>query len=191
MGREYELKYRADEKALSAIRTFFGGFEAISMETTYYDTPEGHFSRLRWTLRRRLENGRSICTLKVPLADGSRGEWEVPSPDIASALPALLALGAPEQLKKLSDNGLVVTCGARFTRFAKSLTLDRCTVELALDSGLLLGGGKELPLSELEVELKAGEESAAAAFADSLAQAYHLIPEPKSKVQRALELTQN
>ena len=71
MGREFELKYRASYEQIGAIRELYGEFEPISMETTYYDTPRGDFSRLRWTLRRRLENGRSVCTLKVPLADGS------------------------------------------------------------------------------------------------------------------------
>ena len=150
MGREYELKYRADEKSLAAIRSFFGDFDAISMETTYYDTPAGHFGHLRWSLRRRLENGRSICTLKVPLADGSRGEWEVSSPDIGTALPALAALGAPEELLTMAEEGLVESCGARFTRLAKRLQLDSCTLELALDAGHLLGGGRKLPADALK-----------------------------------------
>ena len=62
------------------------------------------------------------------------------------------------------------------------------TVELALDEGTLMGGGKTLPFAEMEVDLKSGEEAAATAFAEALAQEFNLTPEPKSKAQRAMEL---
>ena len=76
MGREFELKYAADSAQLDALKARFPHLRPITMETAYYDTPDGRLSRLRWTLRRRLENGVSVCTLKTPLPDGSRGEWE-------------------------------------------------------------------------------------------------------------------
>ena len=61
-------------------------------------------------------------------------------------------------------------------------------MELALDEGALMGGGKTLPFAEIEVELKSGEEAAAIAFAETLARKFGLTPEPKSKAQRAMEL---
>ena len=61
-------------------------------------------------------------------------------------------------------------------------------MELALDEGFLLGGGKKLPLAEVEVELKAGSEILAVAFAKALSREFDLTPEPKSKIQRALTL---
>ena len=51
-----------------------------------------------------------------------------------------------------------------------------------------MGGGRERSFCEVEVELKAGSEGAAVAFARSLAEQFGLTPEPKSKLQRALEL---
>ena len=62
--------------------------------------------------------------------------------------------------------------------------------ELALDQGILLGGSKELPLCEVEVELKSGSEAAATALAQALAAAYSLSEEPKSKFRRAMDLAQ-
>ena len=70
MGREFELKYRADAGTLSEIQKNFGEFTSISMETAYYDTTDGILNRLHWTLRRRYENGISVCTLKTPAAGG-------------------------------------------------------------------------------------------------------------------------
>ena len=40
MGREFELKFRADAGVISAIREKYGDFTPISMETTYYDTSD-------------------------------------------------------------------------------------------------------------------------------------------------------
>ena len=190
MGREFELKYRADPEKIDAIRHKFSGFTPITMVTAYYDTPEGDLRQRRWTLRRRLENGRSVCTMKTPKPDGSRGEWELECPSIDAAVPELCNLGAPEALIPLTAAGLTEVCAARFTRLAATLKITGCTVELALDQGSLLGGGKELPFAEVEVELKDGSEIACVAFAEGLAREFGLAPEPLSKVQRAMALAQ-
>lgn len=188
MGREFELKYRADAAALAAIREEFGEFTSIAMETTYYDTPSGDLRRMRWTLRRRYENGISVCTVKTPSHDGGRGEWEVLCSDIHAAIAPLAAMGAPEVLTELAAGGLEPVCAARFTRLAQKLELPGAVVELALDEGVLLGGGKELPFAEVEVEHKSGSESLVTVWAATLAERFALVPEPKSKVQRALAL---
>ena len=188
MGREFELKYRADAGVLAAIQKKFGEFTAITMETAYYDTQDSLLNRLHWTLRRRYENGISVCTLKTPAAGGGRGEWEVQAPDIAAALPLLQQLDTPEGLRIFTADCLVLRCGARFTRLAKTLTIPGAVVELALDRGVLLGGGQELPFAEMEVELKEGSEEAATRFAQALAEEFSLEPEHKSKHARAMAL---
>ena len=188
MGREFELKYSADPAQQAAILAAYPGLTPIAMETTYYDTPTGALSALRWTLRRRYENGRSVCTLKTPAPDGSRGEWEVEMDDILASVPELCKLGAPRELLALTAAGVVPVCGARFTRLAGMVEPEGCTVELALDSGVLLGGGRETALCEVEVELKSGSEAAAVAFARDLAQRFSLVPQRKSKYRRALDL---
>lgn len=188
MGREFELKYRATPEALAALEQAYGNFTGIRMQTTYYDTFDGKLFNRRWTLRQRLENERSVCTLKIPLEDGSRGEWEVEAPGLITGIPKLCQLGAPMDLMVLTVNGITPVCGARFTRLAKTLQLEDATVELALDSGVLTGRGKEAPLCEIEVELKAGSEAAAVRFARELAEKFSLTEEPQSKYRRALIL---
>lgn len=188
MGIEFELKYRADAGTLAEIQKKFGEFTAITMETAYYDTQDGLLNRLHWTLRRRYENGVSVCTLKTPAAGGGRGEWEVQAPDIAAALPLLQQLDTPEGLRIFTADCLVLSCGARFTRLAKTLTIPGAVVELALDRGVLLGGGQELPFAEMEVELKEGSEETAIRFAQALAEEFSLEPEHKSKHARAVAL---
>ena len=73
MGRELELKFAASIETLQTIEEKYGPFTPIAMETRYYDTPGRDFQARKWTLRLRLENGRSLCTLKTLLPDGSRG----------------------------------------------------------------------------------------------------------------------
>lgn len=187
MGREVEWKYRAEPESLAAIQQQFSGWRTITMETTYYDTPDGALDKKKWMLRCRLENGVAVYTLKTPLPDGSRGEWETRC-DPLEAIERLWKLGAPAELKDLTEPGLVAVCAARFTRLAAMVALPGCRVELALDQGCFLAGDRERPFWELEVEWKSGEEGDAAAFAQSLADRFHLEPEEKSKAQRAMEL---
>ena len=62
---------------------------------------------------------------------------------------------------------------------------------LALAGVLLLADkriSRELPLLEVEVELKAGSDERAVAFAGQLAEKYGLVPEKRSKYRRALGL---
>ena len=156
MGREFELKYRADAEKIAAIREKYGSFQSISMETTYYDTPDRRLGKLHWTLRRRFENGISVCTVKTPSKDGGRGEWETECERVLDAVPMLCDLGAPKPLLVLTMDGVEEVCAARFTRLAKTVELADCAVEIALDEGCLLGGGRQIPLCEVEVEHKSG-----------------------------------
>lgn len=188
MAVEYELKFQATEEILNRIdRAYTQQSVEISMETTYYDTPSGALSDRWYTLRRRLENGISVCTLKAPAKQG-RGEWETESPTVEQAVDMLLALGCPKVLPVLMAEGVVPVCGAKFTRRAQTVALPGGTVELALDKGILFGGGREEPLCEVEVELKAGTVQLCDAFANALAEEFQLTPLKSSKFRRALAL---
>ena len=190
MGIEFELKYAATAADLQRLKERFPGLRPIAMETTYYDNENGDFSRLKWTFRRRMENEKSICTLKTPMEGLGRAEFEVECGNIDDAIPLLIEQGAPKRLLLLTLPGIAPSCGARFTRLAGLLEIPGGKVELALDEGVLLGGGKEFPFTEVEVELKDGSEEAVTAFAAALAAEYGLKPEHKSKVARARQLAQ-
>ena len=187
MGVEFELKYSAQEQAQAAILAAYPGpYRTYEMETTYYDTPDGKLSDRRVTLRRRMENDRSVCTVKTPVSGYGRGEWECDCNDIDTAIGLLVAQGAPRELLILTAEGVVPVCGAKFSRRALVLRYEGAELELALDRGVLLGGGREVPLCEVEVELKSGEPEKAVAFAEALAKEFGLRPEHKSKFRRAL-----
>ena len=190
MGMEFELKFAADPARQTLLREAFGPWQQIQMETTYFDTPSRSLSERRVTLRLRMENGVSVCTVKTPLPGNARGEWECHSDSIEDGLGQLLQLGAPKEIGQIAAKGLQRYCGAKFIRYACEIALDGATAELALDHGMLLGNGRELPLCEVEVELKSGSEEAVVAFAAKLSQQYGLRPEKKSKFRRAMELAE-
>ncbi len=184
MGREFELKYAAPAELHRAILAAWGPFRKITMETTYFDTPDGALAAEKITLRLRRENETLVCTLKKPLPQGGQAEWECEAENLSTGLERLAESGAP----KLTAERLIPVCGARFTRMAAMLPTADGTAELALDQGVLLGGGREMPLCELEVELKTGSDEATVALAEEIARQYGLQPEPRSKFRRAFGL---
>ena len=189
MGIEYELKFKATALKQQAIRADHpGAWQSIAMETTYYDTPDGSLTQLRYTLRRRFENGVSVCTVKTPGSGADRGEWEVICDAIEEAVEKLCKLGAPKALLTLTQTGLLPVCGARFNRQALTVEIPGGIAELALDQGIFFAGDREKPFCEVEVEWKSGPKDATTQFAQQLAQKHQLRTEKKSKFKRARAL---
>lgn len=189
MPVEFELKFRATEAAQAEIlKDRKEAWQTIEMQTTYYDTPDARLARRHFTLRRRLENGCSVCTVKAPAGPVARGEWETNCDNIVQAIPVLCKLGGPEELLALTRDGVIPVCGARFTRQAAQIRLEETQLELALDRGILFSETRQVPLCEVEVELKAGSPEKALAFAAQLARYYRLEKETKSKFARARAL---
>ena len=190
MAMEFEVKYRADDKALAAIEAALPGeYKETRMTTTYYDNPKGDFSQRRWTLRHRCENDQHVCTLKTPGAGKlTRSEYEWNGSDIQEAIPYLIKLSGFDELKVLVEDGLQVIGGAKFTRRSRMITVGATVAELALDSGVLLCGTKEAPLCEMEIELKSGFQEEVMAIGLILSSKFGLVAEPRSKFARAREL---
>ena len=185
MGREFELKYAATPATLEVIRADGENWTRISMETAYFDTPEGDLAKKKCTLRQRMENGISVCTLKTPADGFGRGEWDKKEVWSEETVKALFAAAG---LENIPFEKLQKVCGARFTRLAKKVELSACSLEIALDEGVLSGGGREIPLCEVEVECKSGDENIVVSWAQSLAEEYGLQPERFSKFYRASRL---
>ena len=190
MGREFELKYAAKDAAVleKILESMGRTAEEISMATTYYDTADGALSARKWTLRLRQENDDFVVTFKTAGDGKTRGEWEYDADSVEFAATTLVDLGAPQELEELLADGVQPVCGAEFLRRAVALELGGTVLELALDCGRLFRGEKEIPLCEVEVELKRGEEAAVRAFAGELAKKFGLKEETKSKFVRAVNL---
>jgi triphosphatase len=188
MAVELEIKFCTTESVLEQMEAGISGEEKrFSMETTYYDTPDRDLSARHITLRRRMENDLSVCTLKAPAQTG-RLEFELEKAAIEDAIPELCKLSNLAELPALLEKGVEPVCAARFVRIAKTVTYSDTTIEVALDQGVLLGGGREEPLCEVEFELKAGSEQQLRQYAAAMALRYGLHPERRSKFARAAAL---
>ena len=167
-------------------------FAETDMDSVYYDTEKGELSERQWSLRLRRENGVSVASCKTAgTRDGamfSRGEWQVYAEDWETALPLLVAEGAPGTLLSL-DGPPLPRCSVRFTRTAAPLRLpDGSAAELALDRGLLSAGEKREDLLELELELLTGDPGGMSELAAYLEEKHALFKEYNSKYARALRL---
>ena len=129
-------------------------------------------------------------TIRIGSGAGYGGDRIEPALDLIRCgnLDYIIFECLAERTIALAQQPLIALCGAKFTRFAAELPTADGTAELALDAGVLLGGGKELPLCEVEIELKTGSDAAAQALADTIAAEYGLIPERASKFRRASAL---
>ena len=182
MGKEIEIKLAApDAAALEAVgadarveaaRT--GTWQEIRMVTEYLDTPDRAIAARKWTLRRRMENGEAVYTIKTPGDGYARGEWESRKESLHEAVRELVRLGAPGELAELAARGVSRTCGVEFLRRTAELTLD--------------GARRRRPFCEVELELVSGEAAPMLAFAAYLQEHHALREERKSKFVRASEL---
>jgi CHAD domain-containing protein len=156
--------------------------------STYHDTPARSLGRAGITLRRRVENGKSLWQLKLPRAGSvglARAELEEPGgpagpPDaLASLLAAHLRHGKLEPVATLRTrrSGVCVKDGER--RVAE-VTVDAVDV---LDAGRSAGG-----FAELEVELVDGDDHELDRLGKRLRRAGARRSSGVPKLMRVLEL---
>lgn len=202
MEQEYKWKLAApaDAQALlniQTIRSQIVGHETVEMAATYYDTPGRLLWQLHGGLRLRRENQVSVCCLKLSVTEISgcalREEYEAQANTIEEGLSLLPNKGAPAELcSRLQAEGLTELCAVTYTRQAYQLRVIRdrmtCTGELTVDLGSASRQGRSGPISEMEFEMKSGDEASFHVFAQELAAEFHLEPEPLSKLARAMSV---
>ncbi|MGI6180741.1 MAG: inorganic triphosphatase [Agathobaculum sp.] len=196
---EKEYKWRADEALLGQALLWAASHlgsqsRTIHMRSQYFDTADGLLHRHDTALRLRRENEQLVCCMKrrnVSTVAGMRAheEYECEAGSIEEGLSLLPAHGAPHDICALALSApLVITCEVDFRRCAILLQQNNTVCELALDEGELRRGERTAPLCEIELELIAGDEAAFHTLASDLANHLSLIPEPQSKLARALAL---
>ena len=161
-------------------------------KTVYYDTPDRKLRREGLTLRVRQSGTRFTQTVKTECGDDplTRGEWEasVPSiaPDVALAAPFIPV----KLLAELEHRQLEPVFTSDIHRHQRLVDLPSGTVEVAFDHGLLKAGERTLPVSEIELELKAGGAGAIYELALGLAQHGPLRPSIQPKSERGFDLAE-
>ncbi|WLI90553.1 CHAD domain-containing protein [Massilia sp. R2A-15] len=170
---EIELKLQLDAKAREKLlhhHLFHGGAKPReeTLADTYFDTPRLRLRRHDVGLRVREVGKRWIQTMKNGAgANGGlhqRGEWESPVDRPTPDLARLRELVDEKQIRRdaLGADSLEQRLAPVFSTHIKRTVWDLhlkkgVHVECALDVGTLEHGTEKAPISELELELKAGD----------------------------------
>lgn len=189
MEREFKwTATRADFDAVCArCAQSLSMLTVIRMDAVYYDTPDRALRAQKIGMRLRQENGKSVFCVKTggTVANGlhSHAEYEYPAETLEEGLSQL-----PAELSMLRRGDYRPVCGTHIRRTAARLTMPGFTAELTFDEGELEGNGRRAPLAEIECEQKSGDPAAFDAFGAALAAEMRLVPQPLSKLARALAL---
>ncbi|MDP9650242.1 CYTH domain-containing protein [Paraburkholderia sp. 22098] len=173
---------------------------AIKLSNIYFDTPQLTLAASKSALRLRHTPDGWLQTFKTvgSAANGlhSRHEWEMPVAGEALEIDALLREcdepAAAQALREAAPQ-LIELFRTDFTRTLWQVNVDGSEVEAAIDQGNVLaevnGELRRAPISEIELELKSGDEAALHALSSELGkQIAGLAPENISKAQRGYQL---
>ena len=200
MTIEIELKLTVDPVHVARLRHHSvlktmgqGKPRRQKLYSVYFDTPEQDLLQAGIALRLRRVGGTWVQTVKGGgCAQGGmhqRNEWEWPvrgeKPEmVANAAPDLAAWLTPKFLARLQP--MFVT---DFWRTVWCLRTDQGDeIELALDQGEVYAGERCQPISEVELELKAGKEASLFEVALIIQDQVPLWIEDRSKAARGYQL---
>jgi inorganic triphosphatase YgiF len=169
---EIELKLLLDKKMsseiwarLTASKLAHGAPVTKSLRSIYLDTPEHALNKAGIALRLRRDGRRWIQGVKTrgTLHGGLSqvGELENPAPGGRLCLDAISDSSIREEIvDRVNGAPLQPICETVITRRTSELMLsDGTRAELALDTGEVRAGDRSAELSELEIELLAGNAS--------------------------------
>ena len=195
MGSEIEIKLSMDAGRIALARKWLlsrpGSVagRTIPMRNIYYDTPEGELNRQRVALRIRQAGDVVLQTLKTRgevcggVARRQEWEWVIPAVELDRAGLADTPLAGSETLDRLQP--CFETC---FERQLVDLEVqgeagqNAASIECALDQGEITADQYRLPLCELELELKGGDEKA---VTDVAAQLVAEVPALVNSISKA------
>ncbi|SAK99938.1 CYTH domain-containing protein [Caballeronia ptereochthonis] len=200
MGIERELKLALAPSQHDDVTRFFdertGAGKPIELANVYFDTPDCALAKAKSALRLRRTPAQWLQTYKTlgkSIAGlSNRHEWELPVAGEALEIGALLAAcdneAAREALERAAPD-LIALFKTDVRRTVWDIEREGSQIEVALDLGEITaevdGKTRRAEISELELELKSGEESALSMLAAELRGAFpELVPEDLSKAQR-------
>ncbi len=198
---ETELKFQVPAQRRQALRRAVATRTAqrTRLQAVYADTADDRLAAAGLALRLRKEGRQWVQTLKGR-GDGlmQRLEHELPlpaqrgEPALDPARHAGSAVG--QRLLRLLDSGaggpaaLQPLYRTDIQRLHRTLTQGGARIELALDEGFILAGGRRLAVFEIEFELKSGPPAALLALAQRWVQRFGLVWDVRTKSERGYRL---
>jgi triphosphatase len=191
--QEIEVKFRTDSDGLkraqaSQIVASVSAPRTESVRSLYFDTASGDLRNNGIVLRIR-RKGRAAPILGVkaaPMGNGpfSRKEIEVRSPNLHPDLTLFDEATRSELIALVRDRPLAAQFETTIKRRTILVERGRSQIEVAFDEGVIAVAGQSVPLTEIELELKAGDEPALYDLAMSLADELPLRLDFVSKGER-------
>lgn len=205
MGIEREIKLALPPDQASAAERYLveqtgEAGRDLPLENIYFDTPALALTQARIALRLRKTPSGWLQTLKAAgtAREGlhSRHEWEMPVAGASLETDVLAEVCDDAQalaVLRRAEPELVALFRTTFVRRLWRMVVAGAVVEAAIDRGEVTaevdGVVRRAPISEIELELIDGEESALASFAAKLsANVPGLVPENVNKAQRGYAL---
>jgi inorganic triphosphatase YgiF len=199
MQVEREIKFSLTPAAARRVGRMVaaaGRWRRRTVSNEYYDTPSERLRRAGVALRFRRDGARRLQTLKVdsPAAAGfsARAEWEMPAPrgrlDVAAFPREEILAATGLDVARLAPR-LRPMFETRFARRSAAVHIDGATrAEIAVDRGYVAAGSRREAISEIELELKAGEAAPFLRYAAGIAEPLGLALEFESKAERGYRL---
>lgn len=167
-------------KQLSALP----GPRRVRLRAMYFDTPDRQLGRQQAALRLRLEGRRWVQTFKMAGAD-TMSRLELNHLRSGPELDLSVYAGTPaEKVLQAVGKDLQVRYETDVMRLGREVRTRTGTVELACDVGVFRAGDIELPISELEFELKKGKPAALFTLAQRWRMTHGLKLDLRSKAER-------
>jgi inorganic triphosphatase YgiF len=173
MAQEVELKFLIESgglpmlDALPVIGKRLRRAPRKHIETTYFDTSDRRFTDNGFALRVRKQDKNALLSIKQagPLGSG-REEWERPITGDEPNADNMSDSPAAPLLQKNGDGADLAPLYTVAVDRASFLVKDGAAqIEIAVDRGEIKRDGAELPVCELELELKKGDPRQLFAFA--------------------------
>ena len=183
---EQELKLHVPKDGRAGVEKELlrGRVTRVHLQAFYFDTPERDLVKAKIALRLRREGQQWVQTLKMP-GEHSLSRIEINHDRPSADLDLSVYDGEPFAAVLAKHASTLAICYEtdvhrvlRQTRHALG------QVEIAFDTGLLRAGTLELPISEIEFELKRGQLAAVFALGKKWQQTHGLILDVRSKSER-------
>ncbi len=197
--QEIELKFQVPPEARPRLIEALSGADARTtrLRARYFDTDDRLLARSAFALRLRQEGEGWVQTLKgrgdglmtrlehnAPLGTDSGDTAPELSLDRHASTPAGEALLALLTRAGRTPADLALQFSTDITRTHAEVQAEGAVVELALDVGQIEGGGRTLPVWEIEFELVSGPAEGLLSLAYLWTEAFGLWLDVRSKAER-------
>ncbi|MDB5719511.1 MAG: hypothetical protein JWP15_129 [Alphaproteobacteria bacterium] len=195
--QEVELKLEVDPGDADACRALdvLGDPKRrpVDQVTSYFDTPSGHLRKAGFSLRVRRRGRAYWQTVKHRGGEAggfsSRAEWEkaLTGPELDFVALAATPVGALLSRRDMKKR-LTKVSETRVHRTTWLVATGSSSVEVILDEGEVVSGARQEPISELELELKRGNQGDLFALATQIGRHVAVRMGVNSKSERGFRL---